>query len=197
MTPQCTVDADTLRSALMATLDFISKDKTRPNLSGVLLELEQTAFRTVATDGHTLALLTGPCAGNGSTPGIVAVLISGLGAKALAAWLRTVKGSVVDLAIGPGAKELRLSNPSSSVVASLLDETFPPYKQVMPGTVEASTPKVEVAAAYIERASKAAAYVSKYAFLSVGATNLDVVQMTAVDKNSELRGTWLVMPVSI
>lgn len=121
-----TVPAATLRRCVEAVLFAVSDDHTRPHLNSMLFEFGAHGVRTVATDGHRLALNVEPAEG---LPEVTALLP-----------LKSVR-ELSGLLEEPGEGDVAIVTASGTVFATwggmtlsikMVEATFPPYAQVIP-----------------------------------------------------------------
>jgi DNA polymerase-3 subunit beta len=119
------LDGRLLRDMLGQTAFAVSHDETRYALNGVLLVVKEKEIRTVATDGHRLALAGRPLE-QAATP------VSGIvPRKAVQEISRIVApGEEAQVAISDNQFLLRM--PSVMLMARLIEGTFPNYDQVVP-----------------------------------------------------------------
>lgn len=119
-----------------ALLDVLSKvdgvakdDSSRPQLSGVLLEMDGAAIHAVATDGHrlTAATASSPC-----RKGEALIPVGGV--RAVRQFLEAHAERQLTLVCKEGALALSYSDDAedSAVVVRLAQERFPPWSQVVP-----------------------------------------------------------------
>ena len=119
------VDGKVLKEMLAQTAFAISHDESRYALNGVLLSIQPTGIRLVATDGHRLAMASRALAGGGS---------SGLGIvprKAVQEVLR-VLGVGEEVQVGLVENQFILKMPNFLLTARLIEGQFPSYEQVVP-----------------------------------------------------------------
>lgn len=114
------IDGASLREALDMVKGCMSLDDTRRQLNGVLLESDGVTLTAVATDGHRLSVARRGWTG----PEIKGVLIPRSGVEAI------TRFPACDMAITESMMFLRHGDDEMAV--KLLDEQFPPYRQVIP-----------------------------------------------------------------
>lgn len=121
-----TVPAATLRRRIDATVFAVSHDETRAHLNGMLFEFGAHGIRTVATDGHRLAV---DCEAVAGLPEVSALLP-----------LKSVK-ELRGLLDEPGEGDVSLVSVGETFFATwggmtlsikTVSAQFPPYKQVIP-----------------------------------------------------------------
>jgi DNA polymerase III subunit beta len=121
-----TVPAATLRRCIDATVFAVSGDETRAHLDSMLFEFGEHGVRTVATDGHRLAL---DCeAAVGLPP--VTTLLPLKSVKELRGLLDEPGEGDVSLVHGSGTFFATWGGMTLSIKA--VDAQFPPYNQVIP-----------------------------------------------------------------
>lgn len=158
-------DSRTLAAALAAVLPAASRDEFRPHLSALYLERCEDvdglpALRVVGTDGHRLhaAELNLPTGGEAPPVGWTMLLSRGA-AERLAKGLKAAAPRKRDEAPAVHVDGVTFTAGSVRVDVETLDETFPPYRKVIPGLVAGETgaaPSVAVNARYMVEACKAA-----------------------------------------
>jgi len=117
-----TLDGDLLASVLDAVMCAASDDDTRPHISGVLLEIEATTLRAVATDGHRLHLVQRAIEAR--------ELPSMLVPRKAVSTLRRLCTS--DVTIATDRRSLFATAGGVELSAKLVEEVFPPYAKVIP-----------------------------------------------------------------
>lgn len=122
------VPAALLRDMLRKTLFAVSSDQTRYALTGVLLQVQASEIRMVATDGHRLALLRVPRP-DGESAAMLEALIP---KKAMVEAAKIAKDDVGDIQLWLSDNQLILQQDASTLIARLIDGQFPNYDQVMP-----------------------------------------------------------------
>ncbi len=117
-----------LRDMLRKTLFAVSSDQTRYALTGVLLQVQASEIRMVATDGHRLALVKVPRPNTESGTTLEALIPK----KAMVEAAKIAKDDAGDVHLWLLENQLILQQNSSTLVARLIDGQFPNYDQVMP-----------------------------------------------------------------
>lgn len=121
------MDAGTLSRLIALTGYSVSDDDTRPHLASLLLEGEGDITRAVSTDGHRLSLaeLAGPALPSMMIP-----------AKGVAEIKRLCDATGGDVQVGAckGCAFAVAGDVTLSV--KLTDESFPPYRKVIPTEVQ-------------------------------------------------------------
>jgi DNA polymerase-3 subunit beta len=116
-----------LKHLIEKTLFAMAQQDVRYYLNGLLLEVDQGAMRTVATDGHRLALCNYPCdAAPGET---VQVILPRKGVVELA---RLLEDSDDTVKLVVGNNHLRMVLPNLVFTSKLIDGRFPDYERVIP-----------------------------------------------------------------
>ena len=122
---QLIIDTAMLKKLIHRTAFAVSADELRPAMMGVLLQSSGMEIRAVATDGHRLVRyiqkLPGP---SGVTRDII------IPAKALTLIGRSLEGTENTMTISE--THLRITFERSTLVARLIDETYPNYESVIP-----------------------------------------------------------------
>lgn len=131
------VDGATLKELINLTQFAMAHNDVRYYLNGLLLEFGADLLRTVATDGHRLALAEAPLQSKVDAPR--QVIVPRKGVQEL---LRLVEGNpgVVELFISDN--HLQARTPAQRMTTKLIDGKYPDYERVLPKVGE----KVVVAA---------------------------------------------------
>lgn len=119
------LDTATLKRLIHRTAFAVSSDELRPAMMGVLFQARGTELRTVATDGHRLVRVVQTL---DKASGLEKDRI--VPAKALHLIARVLEGSENTLSVSD--THLRLTFGQTTLVARLIDETFPNYESVIP-----------------------------------------------------------------
>jgi len=115
-----------LQKLIAHTAFAVSTEESRPILNGVLWELRGERMRMVATNGHRLAKIDVPVAGqNGHSEDLI------IPPKALEQ-LRRLFPAEEDLEIARGENHLGFRSPLTAVFTRLIEGPYPPYEQVIP-----------------------------------------------------------------
>jgi DNA polymerase-3 subunit beta len=120
-----TVSAKMLKEMLDRTSFAISHDESRAALTGVLFSFQGKEMRLVATDGHRLALATGPLA---DVPMPATGIVPRKGVQEIA----RVLGASEELQIAIAENQFILKMPNFVMMARLIEGQFPNYEQVLP-----------------------------------------------------------------
>jgi DNA polymerase-3 subunit beta len=123
-----TLGCSLLRDMLRKTLFAVSSDQTRYALTGVLVQVQASEVRMVATDGHRLALVKAPRPGAAGSDTLEALVPK----KALAEAAKIMRDEGKDVRLWLADNQLVLHQESSTLVARLIDGQFPNYDQVIP-----------------------------------------------------------------
>jgi len=105
----------------------MAQQDVRYYLNGMLLELEQGRLRTVATDGHRLALCELPSKVNVSNQ--QQAIIPRKGVMELT---RLLEDSDAKTSIQLGTNHIRIELPNTTFTSKLIDGRFPDYERVIP-----------------------------------------------------------------
>ncbi len=122
------IDIQIFRDMLRKTLFAVSSDQTRYALTGVLLQVLGQEIRTVATDGHRLALLRVPYP-NGKSGTTLEALVP---KKAMVEAAKITREDGSDVHLWLADNQLILEQETSTLVARLIDGQVPNYDQVIP-----------------------------------------------------------------
>lgn len=130
---EASIPADTLRRALSKTLFAMAQQDVRYYLNGVLIDLEGATLRTVASDGHRLALyeedMGTPFDGNRQA------IIPRKGVLELARLLAEADDTVT-LRIAPNTITVDLGDIRFS--AKLIEGRYPDFRRVLPNELNRS-----------------------------------------------------------
>lgn len=119
--------AEELRELIGNTQFAMAHQDVRYYLNGLLLELSPAAVRSVATDGHRLALCDREL-----TTGVAApkqIIVPRKGVSELVRMLGHLEGEV-KLAVGQN--HLKVTTRDQSITTKLIDGKFPDYERVIP-----------------------------------------------------------------
>jgi len=116
-----------LRYILQRTIFAMAQQDVRYYLNGMLLEISNQQIRTVATDGHRLALNTidAPIKG----PNKRQIIIPRKGVTEL---MRILNDDESDITITVSNNYIRVKSDNSTFTSKLIDGRFPDYKRVIP-----------------------------------------------------------------
>lgn len=146
---QFTCDVELLRVAIEKTAFAMAQQDVRYYLNGLLLEVDGSKLRTVASDGHRLALFeemmeTGadvPASsgashaerGSAQAESVTQVIVPRKGVTELARLLAHAEGSA---SIGISPNHIRVVLPERSFSAKLIEGRYPDYQRVIPRSAE-------------------------------------------------------------
>jgi DNA polymerase-3 subunit beta len=120
-----TIPGDLLRDMIRQVLFAVSTDDTRPILTGVLLAVDGTNVKMVATDTHRLAVRTATLeAGEGTATAIIP-------ARAMNELLR-LSGDAESVSISLAQGQARFQVGKTTMTTRLLEGQFPNYERVIP-----------------------------------------------------------------
>ncbi len=129
--PDFSIDSASFRGLMERTVFAAATDHSRYAINGVHLDLQGSQIRLVATNGHRLALSTGPCDGNTEkTDCIVPTKAMTLLKRLLHEGLGTVSVKIHD-----GRIIFYVDNEAgctSTLTSNLVEGTFPPFEDVIP-----------------------------------------------------------------
>ncbi|MFK7913010.1 MAG: DNA polymerase III subunit beta [Pseudomonadales bacterium] len=116
--------------ALMKLIDQVgfsmAQQDVRYFLNGMLLEITSDHVRTVATDGHRLAMCTQP--GGGSEQKVQAIVPR----KGVIELRKLLSDSDDDVTVQMSGNHLRVTQSEYSLTTKLVDGKFPDYEKVVP-----------------------------------------------------------------
>ncbi len=121
------VDQQVLKGLIDATSFAMAQQDVRYYLNGMLLEIYQGHMRTVATDGHRLAMSSVEM--DVVTEGRRQVIIPRKGILELARLLGEGTGEVQ---VSIGSNHVRVKTPGFTFTSKLVDGKFPDYERVLP-----------------------------------------------------------------
>ena len=124
---QVGVGPDVLEKMIRRTLYAVSTDETRPELTGVFMEIKDNMMRMVATNGHRLARV-------GLEGAYKQELDLLLPPKALNQLLRLFPEADGDVEISGSKSYARFSVGSTELFSRLLEGPFPDYERVIPNS---------------------------------------------------------------
>lgn len=116
-----------LKRLIDKTRFAISTEETRYYLNGIYMHAHDGALRTVATDGHRLALaeMSLPTGAEG-LPGII------VPRKTVAEIRRLIDGHDGDVSLSVSDAKIRFNFDNAVLTSKLIDGTFPDYERVIP-----------------------------------------------------------------
>ncbi|MBX9586002.1 MAG: DNA polymerase III subunit beta [Gammaproteobacteria bacterium] len=104
----------------------MAQQDVRYYLNGMLLEVKGGNIRTVATDGHRLALNSLTYSDSAATAQAL------LPYKGVHELLRLISGNAGDVTVGVSANHIRVESPNFTFISKLIDGSFPSYERVVP-----------------------------------------------------------------
>lgn len=116
-----------LRHLLLKTAFAMANQDVRYYLNGLMLEIEENAVRTVATDGHRLALCELRTTVGGSSS--QQVIVPRKGVLELS---RLLEDSDERVRLQIGSSHIRVTMPGLRYTSKLIDGRFPDYERVIP-----------------------------------------------------------------
>ena len=118
-----------LKELLEHTIFAVATDETKPHLGGIYLVTEKNIAKSVATDGHKLALAEYPYEGKFGVPS--GIIIPRKGVNDILKMI-SEEGASVGLYYDKELKILGLKTETTKMNIKLIDSKFPPYEQVIP-----------------------------------------------------------------
>ena len=122
-----TINAKELKKLLDSTSFAMAQQDVRYFLNGMLIEIGGGVVRSVATDGHRLAMST--LAVDFDNEGSLQVIVPRKGVQELQRLLQEVDG---DVTISIGANHLCARTDEFTLTTKLVDGKFPDYERVIP-----------------------------------------------------------------
>jgi DNA polymerase-3 subunit beta len=120
-----------VKQLIDSTAFAMAQQDVRYYLNGLFLEIMGGRLRVVATDGHRLALATGPALVEAADTGVI------IPRKGVLELSRLLDGSVpLELAIG--TNHIRATNEQFTFTSKLVDGKFPDYERVIPKKTDKS-----------------------------------------------------------
>ncbi len=126
-TSEFTIPAEELRELIGNTQFAMAHQDVRYYLNGLLIELSPTSVRSVATDGHRLALCDRELATGVALP--KQIIVPRKGITELVRMLSHLDG---DVTLAIGQNHLKVTTRDQSVTTKLIDGKFPDYERVIP-----------------------------------------------------------------
>ena len=125
---EVTLETRVFRDMLRKTLFAVSSDQTRYALTGILVQVQESEVRMVATDGHRLALVRAANPSVNASRALEALVPK----KAMVEALKITRDEGENVRIWLAENQFFLHQDSSTLVARLIDGQFPNYDQVVP-----------------------------------------------------------------
>ena len=119
--------AEELRDLIGNTQFAMAHQDVRYYLNGLLMELSENAVRTVATDGHRLALCDRALATGVAVP--KQIIVPRKGVTELVRMLGHLDGEIT---LAVGQNHLKVASRDQSITTKLIDGKFPDYERVIP-----------------------------------------------------------------
>lgn len=121
------IEQKTLRFLIQRTCFAMAQQDVRYYLNGMLLEVKQGIIRSVATDGHRLALnsIEASIIDNAFTQVIIP-------RKGVLELLRLLEDSTQEVDVAIMTNHIRVSNGTFTFTSKLIDGRFPDYDRVVP-----------------------------------------------------------------
>ena len=125
------LDQSLVKQLIDSTAFAMAQQDVRYYLNGLYLEILGGRLRVVATDGHRLALATGPALVEAADTGVI------IPRKGVLELSRLLDGSApLELAIG--TNHIRAANEQFTFTSKLVDGKFPDYERVIPKNADKS-----------------------------------------------------------
>lgn len=125
-TVELSVPQADLHYLIQRTHFAMAQQDVRYYLNGMLLEIKDGKIRTVATDGHRLALNSVTFSNATTTTQAL------LPYKGVHELLRLISASPGDITVGVNANHIRVESPNFTFTSKLIDGSFPSYERVVP-----------------------------------------------------------------
>ncbi|MEH0667698.1 DNA polymerase III subunit beta [Vibrio scophthalmi] len=164
-----------LRGLVEKTQFSMANQDVRYYLNGMLFEIEDTTLRSVATDGHRMAVAQTPLVGEFAKKQII---VPRKGVLELVKLLDAAEQPVV---LQIGSSNLRAEVNNYVFTSKLVDGRFPDYRRVMP---QSTTKTLEAGCDELRQAFSRAAILSNEKFRGVR-VNLDGSEMRITANNPE------------
>lgn len=124
-----TMNQAQLRQLIERTAFSMAQQDVRYYLNGMLFEVMPTHLRTVATDGHRLAMATGDASLGSNVTANMQVILPRKGVLELLRLLQDPSGSV---RVVLGDSHFHAVTPEFTFTSKLVDGKFPDYERVLP-----------------------------------------------------------------
>lgn len=149
-----TIKQDLFKNMIKQVSFATSADDNRPIFTGILMEVEDSEVKLVATDTHRLAYRTSMLE-SGQTENVKSVIIPG---KTLNELNRIMTGDAENLKIAFGENQVVFEMPGVRLISRLIEGQFPNYKQVIP---QGCKTKIKVKTRDLLEASERASLLAK------------------------------------
>jgi len=124
------IDNNVLLRMIQKTVIAVSRDELKANLTGVLFQVRNNEFRSVATDGHRLVCVIRKDFSSPEYEREIIVPVKFL--NLIAGYLNTEEK--VNLAISDN--HIMIETDSNLIISRIIDERFPDYESVIPSDNE-------------------------------------------------------------
>lgn len=172
-----TIDQSTLARLIDATQFSMANQDARYFLNGMKFETEGNLLRTVATDGHRLAVCTMALSQELTTHSVI------VPRKAVLELSRLVSGNQEPVRLEIGSSNIRVSMNGIVFTSKLIDGRFPDYRRVLPRNADRI---LEAETEVLKRALMRAAILSNEKFRGVRLALKDnVLKITANNPEQE------------
>ncbi len=121
------ISEDDFRSLIEKTAFAMAQQDVRYYLNGLLLEVDAAQIKTVATDGHRLAL--SQIKHQSDIDGIRQIIVPRKGVQELQ---RLLTHEETQVTVSLGKNHIRVNLPSLQFTSKLIDGRFPEYQRVLP-----------------------------------------------------------------
>lgn len=121
------IEAQTFVEMIKQTGKAVSRDETRPVLTGALLNIEEKNLLMVATDSYRLAIKSVGTKTAGANK--ISILIP---ARALEEAQRALAGTKGKVRLSTDENLLKIEAENTTIVSRLIEGQFPNYKQLIP-----------------------------------------------------------------
>jgi DNA polymerase-3 subunit beta len=130
------IEPQVLRTAINQVVFAAATEESRPVLTGVKLELEESQFTMAAADGFRLAVFKGDLAE--PVPAPVSIILPHRTLAELGRFLGEHDG-MVEIVMTPSRGQALFRLENIEVVSQLIQGTFPNYSQLIPQTYQTRT----------------------------------------------------------
>jgi len=164
-----------LRSLIEKTQFSMANQDVRYYLNGMLFEVEGTTLRSVATDGHRMAVSQTALVGEFENKQII------VPRKGVQELVKLLDAPEQDVTLQIGSSNIRAEVNNFTFTSKLVDGRFPDYRRVMP---QSSTKTLEASCDELRQAFSRAAILSNEKFRGVR-VNFDGSEMRITANNPE------------
>ncbi|MGB4440758.1 MAG: DNA polymerase III subunit beta [Coriobacteriia bacterium] len=120
-----TLPTDTFSHVVHQVARSVSRDETRPILTGILVVVEEGILRMVATDSYRLCVREVPLEGAGSD---IELVVPGKAMEDVAKLI----GSAETVSLGVAENQVIFSFGETTFISRRIEGTFPNYRQLLP-----------------------------------------------------------------